>query len=149
MIQRATANRRPSLVSEIMTAPVHTIGGNASARDASEHMRKERLRHLVVVDEASRTIGLVSDRDIRAAEPSLLLVRDAAMRANALSLLRVRDVMKANPHVIRPGDTIRSALVTMKRYKVGSLPVVDDGQRVVGILTGFDILDLTLRLLAE
>lgn len=140
---------RPTIVSEIMTAPVRTIDSQASVREAAERMRSDGLRHVVVVDEQGRVVGVVSDRDIRAAQPSLLLVRDPTMRDNALSLLKVGDLMKRNPHHVRPNHTIRTALTLMRKHKVGSLPVVDDEQRAVGILTGFDVLELALKLLAE
>ncbi len=150
----ALGPRRPArpgdaiLVSDVMSAPVRTVAHDARASDAERLMHVDKdIQHLVVVDEAGRIVGVVSDRDLRAAEPSMLLVRDAAHRERALALLRVANVMTANPHSVHPTQNLRSALLLMRRHKVGCLPVVDDAHKPVGIVTGFDVIRIALRLL--
>jgi acetoin utilization protein AcuB len=116
---------------------------------AAEQMRGARILHLVVVDESGRVVGVLSDRDIRAAQPSVLLVRDPALRNKALSLLKVKDVMSSSAHTVRPDATIRSALTLMKRHRVGSIPVVDDDGHPVGIVTHGNVVALALELLSD
>ncbi len=136
-------------VTEIMTAPVRTIRARASGREAAEVMHQTGLRHLVVVDERERAIGVVSDRDLRAAQPSMLLIRDATQRDNALALIRVGDLMSTHPQSVREHDSAVAALRHMRRHKIGSLLVLDAEGRAVGIMTGFDVLELALRLLGD
>lgn len=136
------------LVSDVMSTPVRTVPHDARASDAEQLMHGEReIQHLVVVDETGRVVGVVSDRDLRAAEPSMLLVRDAAHRERALALLKVASVMTGNPYSVHPTANLRSALLLMRRHKVGCLPVVDDAHKPVGIITGFDVIKIALRLL--
>lgn len=140
------ASRAAITVADVMSAPVKTVGLQTSARAAAECMRVNGLLHLVVIDDRGRVVGVLSDRDLRAAQPSVLLIRDPAMRENALSLIHVEDVMSKHPQVIREDLPIAEALVMMLHHKVGSIIVVDTAEHPIGIVTGLDVVKLTLRL---
>jgi acetoin utilization protein AcuB len=146
-----TAASRPSPAMEIgtfMTTPVLTVAASASAHEAFQLMRKKGVAHLVVVDEDGRVKGVLSDGDLRSAQPSTLLVPDPAMRAKALSMLKVRDVMTSDPTTARAGWSAVRLLQLMRDTKAGSVPVVDDTGHPVGVVTGMDVVRLSLRLLA-
>jgi len=130
-----------------MTSPVLTISVDASARDAAERMHDSRILHLVVIDANGSVAGVVSDRDLRAAQPSALLVKDPTMRDKALSLMKVRDVMSAHPHTIDADAPVVDALHTMRRHRIGCVPVVEADGRIVGVVTGGDVVMLALKLL--
>jgi CBS domain-containing protein len=53
-----------TLVSEVMTAPVKTASRDITAREALELMHEGRFRHLPIVDEAGRLLGMISIRDL-------------------------------------------------------------------------------------
>jgi acetoin utilization protein AcuB len=135
------------LVSDVMTTPVKTVAQKLSAREAAASMREAAVLHLVVVDDGGRVVGVLSDRDLRAAQPSVLLVKDEKQREKALSLMKVQDVMVAHPHTVRPEDPVREVLTLMRMHKVGSVPVVNDQAQPIGIVTGVDIIELALKLL--
>lgn len=137
------------LVRDVMSEPVHTIAASASAREAAALMRARAIRHLVALSDHAEVVGVVSDRDLRAAQPSVLLLRDRMQRENALALLKVRDVMTPHPKSVRDDDTARSALELMRDRKFGALPVMNNQHRLVGIVTGGDVLDLAIRLLSK
>jgi acetoin utilization protein AcuB len=59
--------------------------------------------------------------------------------AHLLSEIKVRDIMTANPLRINSRDTVERAAAIMRDNKVGGLPVVDEDDKVVGILTETDI----------
>ncbi|MEZ4225768.1 MAG: CBS domain-containing protein [Polyangiaceae bacterium] len=130
-----------------MSQPVRTIALAASAQEAAGLMSTHGVRHLVVVDKAGHAVGVVSDRDLRAAQPSVLLLTDVAMRDKALSLIRVGDVMAKHPHTAHPQQSVHTALGTMLRHRVGCLPVVSTDEQLVGIVTGGDVAKLALSLL--
>jgi CBS domain-containing protein len=134
-------------VDEAMSAPVHTVPASARAREALELMRRTRVQHLVVVDDAGRVVGVLTDGDLRSAQPSVLLVPDASMREKALSLVAVADIMTAQPYTVHCDTPLRFALERMLHTKVGSIPVVDGQGRPAGIVTGFDVLRLAASLL--
>jgi len=130
-----------------MSSPVKTCPLDVTAGSAAEQMRSQGLMHVVVVDASGRIAGVLSDRDLRSAQPSAVLVKDSSLREKALSLLKVKDVMSSDAQTVRPNQTVRAALALMKRHKVGSVPVVDDDGRPVGIVTHADVIEMALGLL--
>jgi acetoin utilization protein AcuB len=134
-------------VRDIMSSPVYTILETESALVASERMRERHLQHLVVIDERGRVTGVLSDRDLRAAQPSKLLIKDEAMRGKALGVIRVKDLMAADPHVARKNDPVEDILGDMLERRIGCIPVVSSDGDPVGIVTGGDVIQLTLRLI--
>ena len=87
----------PKQVADIMTAPVEQVGTDISGESAAALMAQKHINHVVVVDEDGVVAGVLSDRDLRNAQPSTLLVRDPEMRNKALSLLKVGDIMSLAP----------------------------------------------------
>lgn len=131
-----------------MSHPVRTIPADASGLEVSERMESSHLQHLVVVQpRTGRVVGVVSDRDLRAAQPSTYLLPDPVMRRKGLAVLRVGDIMTTHPYVVRRDDSLEWALQSMLRRRVGSLVVVDRDEHPVGIVTGGDVVKLALRLL--
>lgn len=137
------------LTRSIMSSPVQTILRGASALAAADKMAEHRVLHLVVLDAKGRVAGIVSDRDLRSAQPSQLLVPDADMRKKGLAMLRVDDIMTAHPSTISDDLDVEELLSTMLKRRVGCLPVVDHAGALVGIVTGGDVTKLALQLVRE
>ena len=134
------------LTRSIMSTPVETIRQDAGALAAADKMSAKNVLHLVVIDAKGRIVGVISDRDLRSAQPSMLLVPDAAMRRKALGMVRVEDVMTEHPSTIRDDQSIEDALGLILRHRLGCLPVVDRAGELVGIVTGGDVAKLALAL---
>jgi acetoin utilization protein AcuB len=137
------------LTRSIMSSPVETIPRGASALAAADKMAERRVLHLVVTDAKGHIVGIVSDRDLRSAQPSQLLVPDADMRKKGLAMLKVDDVMTAHPSTVSDDLPVEELLTSMLKKRVGCLPVVDHGGALVGIVTGGDVTKLALRLVRE
>ena len=103
-------------------------------------------RQLPVVD-GSVLLGIVTDRDLRSflAGPSLL---DPAERAKALRT-PVREIMTNEPLTLGPEDDLRDAVELLIDEKVGGIPVVDQTEGLVGIVTYVDVLRCFLNRLDE
>lgn len=124
-----------------MTEKVVTVGTDADLFDAKEKMETHRIRHLPVVDEENRLLGIVTDRDLRSAMPYELFKGGDMERARAsVSTKTVGDVMTPDPFTISPLDTIQDALLLIQEKRVGAFPVVDDQGRLRGILSVRDLL---------
>jgi CBS domain-containing protein len=115
------------------------VAGDLPIAAAVELLRARQIRHLPVVDERGRLIGIVTDRDLRQVvlDPRIVQAPEAA--ALTLAALTVRDVMTWGVISVRADSDLRAAARLMRERKIGALPVVDDG-RVVGILTETDVL---------
>jgi len=128
------------LVRDSMTQEVVTVAPETTAVEALALCRGNRIRHLPVL-QGGRLVGVISDRDLRAATPAL---GDPA-RAEALDLIRVADEMARDVATARPEDPIEDAAMAMYERKIGCLPVVD-GEDLVGIVTSSDVLRALVRL---
>jgi len=129
----------PVTVKEWMTQPVTTIGADAPVRQAAELMKTRQIRHLPVVENDGRLIGIVTDRDLRQMIFDPMIHERLGDVVEALAGLTVRDIMTWAVITVRPESGIRQAARLMREQKVGALPVVEAG-RVVGMLTERDLL---------
>jgi acetoin utilization protein AcuB len=127
------------LVREAMTPAPVTIAPEASLAAALATMRQHEIRHLPVVDADGRFVGIVTDRDLRQAS----FARFRSLTQGFQDLV-VQDVMTCGVVTIDPQATIARAATVMFERRIGSLPVVENGQ-IVGILTERDLLKLLMR----
>jgi CBS domain-containing protein len=115
-------------VEEHMSVELVTLELDATAEEAIDLARGERIRHLPVVDGDS-VVGMVSDRDLRA-------VLGRALPANT----PVREFMSTEVTTLEPEDTLDQAARLMIEHKIGGIPVVSR-EGLVGIITATDVLD--------
>ena len=137
---------KPQLVRDIMTREVVTLFEEDNLVGVEEGMQKFRFRHLPVVDEG-RLVGLVTQRDmLRVAASSL--EHGAHQKTHKLKESAfVRDVMLRDLVTVREDTPLGDAGLLLWNNKLGCLPVVDDGNRLLGIVTEADFVKLALRLL--
>ena len=134
-------------VKEVMTRDPLTIDPEAPLGTAMDVMRRKRIRHLPVVDDAGRLLGIITDRDLRQATFAPALAEHLSLGAQrrlrgigqALEDLRVKHAMTWVVVTTDPEAAIARAAVIMFERRIGSLPVVEDG-KLVGILTERDLL---------
>jgi len=110
---------------DIMSVAVETIHPDASVEEARELIRRQDVHHLVAV-EADTIVGVLSEHAMRMA------AGDTAVRA----------LMSAPAVTATPDTTIRQAANLLRGNHVGCLPILDPRQRLVGIVTTSDLLDL-------
>ena len=124
-----------------MTRKVITIDKDANILKAKDKMEKFRIRHLPVVEEGNRLIGIVTDRDIRSAYPSFLLHNgDSEEEMKKLSEIKIKDIMTVNPRTVSPLCTIQDVLLLMQKKCVGAFPVVDEQGLLKGIISNRDLI---------
>lgn len=121
-------------VSDIMNAPVYTIGADEAATAAWETMRFRRTRHLVVKDADGRVRGVVSASDLGGKNGE-------SLRAGR----RVRELMTEKLVTVTPETTVREAANLMRGHSVNCLPVFNGRDRLKGIVTVVDLLELIGR----
>lgn len=134
-------------VREIMTTPVTTLEPNDNLAFAEELMTVERVRHLPVVD-GDVLVGILSHRDIAAASIPLTNDPSTEQDLEAKRRVRVDEVMHHDVETISPDDDAVKAADLLLAQKVGSLPVVDERHRLMGILTESDFVALAREALA-
>lgn len=135
-------------VREIMTTPVATLEPNDNLAFAEELMTVERVRHLPVVD-GDVLVGILSQRDIAAA--SIPLTQDPSTEQDVAAKRKVRvdEVMHHDVETVHPDDDAIAAADILLLQKVGALPVVDERQHLMGILTQADYVAIARDALAK
>lgn len=130
------------LVGDWMSTNLVTATEDVSMIKAGRILRDRKIRRLPVVDKEGRLLGIVSERDLKAASPSSATTLDMYEMTYLLSEMKLKAIMTKNPLSIRPTDTVERAALIMRDRKVGCLPVVEETGRLVGIITDTDIFRL-------
>lgn len=135
-------------IDKSMTRSVITIREEADLLEAKEKMEKNHIRHLPVVKEDNTLIGIITDRDIRSALPSMFSTspEDAAERER-ISRLKVKEVMTENPITIAPTNTLGDALLLMHKMRKGAFPIVDQQGKLLGIISTSDLIRAFIHVL--
>jgi CBS domain-containing protein len=143
-------------VADVMTRGPVTIAPDAPVGAAITVMREREVRHLPVVDERGRLVGVITDRDLRSALVTPAVAEHlsgAAQRrlrryGRAVEELRVRDIMTWDAVTIEPDAPVAQAAALMFEGRFGCLPVVAAG-RLEGIVTERDVLKVLAKTLAS
>ena len=135
-------------VSRSMTRKVITVDPDKTVFEAQELMANNHIRHLPVIDQDQKLIGIVTDRDIRSALP-YNFIKDSCSpeQREEICSLTVKDIMAADPITVSPTYTIQDALLMIQKSKVGALPVVEDDGKLSGILSVRDLLRAFINVL--
>jgi CBS domain-containing protein len=112
---------------------VVTVKPSQTIREAIALLVKHRIGALVVVDDAGKVAGLVSERDF---------VREAA-KNEALFGEPVSAIMTTDVIVASPGDDIQSVEKTMTVKRFRHLPILDEGE-LIGIVSIGDVVKAQL-----
>jgi acetoin utilization protein AcuB len=132
---------KQELVNEWMTRDVISISRETSLTEAHQIMKSKRIRRLPVVDHGT-VVGIVTLGDIRGAEPSMASSLSVWEVNDLLANLKVGKIMTRNPTTINQGASIGEAATLMLENKFSGLPVVDENNQLVGIITESDIFRL-------
>lgn len=135
---------KQELVSDWMTREVITISPETSLKEAHEIMKQKKIRRLPVVTH-NKVVGIVTLGDIRGAEPSRASSLSVWEMNNLLANLKVSEIMTRNPATIRANESIGEAAKFMLENKFSGLPVVDDADNLLGIITESDIFRLVVN----
>jgi acetoin utilization protein AcuB len=129
-------------VKTIMKKDPLTISPEASFYEARTFIRDKGIRHLPVVDKKRHIVGILTDRDIRAAAPSDATTLSVHELHYVLGKLQVAAFMTPADRLVTvtPDTTFEKAVQLMHDYKIGCLPVLE-GRELIGIVTETDILE--------
>lgn len=131
-------------ISSYMNHDPVVIHPNTLIADARNIILSNKFRHLPVVDEEMKLVGMVTDRDIRSAFPSSVAsVMSEAERKHEterISKIPVKNIMSVKLATLRPESTLDDALLLLESQRVGALPVVDEAGKLMGIFSIRDLL---------
>jgi acetoin utilization protein AcuB len=126
-------------VRDRMSAPAVTIKPNTPFQDALKLMQGHRFRRLPVIDAKGELVGIVSERDLMYVSPSPATSLNVWELHYLLSRLQIQEIMTRDVITTTPDTPIEDAAHLMADNKIGGLPVVDEDDRVIGVITETDI----------
>lgn len=134
-------------VSEIMTTGVISLTPEDSVARAKQIMTEHGIRHIPLVDDKNRLLGVVSQRDLLR-----IGVSDCAEASGSFPRVDetqpLSKIMKSSVTVIDHNEALRAAGLELQRNKIGCLPVVKCGA-LVGIITDFDFVGVAINLIEQ
>lgn len=139
----------PVLVKHIMTVDVVTFFAEQTLPLADEVMRIHKFRHLPVIDNDRRLVGLVSQRDLLRGQISVLTGLTEDQRRARQEDIRISRLMTRDVWTVRPDTLASHAGRTLLDHKFGCLPVIDEHRVLRGIVTERDFLRFAIETLEQ
>ena len=134
-------------VSEIMTREPYTLGPDSNLAEARQLMAEHHIRHIPVLSNDGSLVGLVSQRDVLAAEDSSVVSSQQAIDATD-RYVALSSVMTSPVQTVDERDSLRGTAMILQKSKVGCLPVLRDG-KLVGIITDTDFVAIAINLMEQ
>lgn len=127
-------------IADVMHRDVATVHGDDDLVDAAARMVHHNVRHLPVVDGEGRVIGMLTDRDVRTAvgDPRRA-IDDDTLRVRVRAL-KVWAAMTTPVVSVLPETPLGEAIGHFVDRRVGALPVVDEEEHLLGIVSYVDVL---------
>ena len=129
-------------VADWMTEGVLAVETFDSIAIARQVMAKHRVNQLPVLDN-DHLVGIVTDRDIRDAYPTSMMINRTEAIDEFAEKITVEEVMTHDIFVVQPETPLAKAVGLLRKHRIGSLPVVKS-RELVGIITRSDVLDFVL-----
>jgi acetoin utilization protein AcuB len=129
-----------------MHEAIFTIGADSTIAEAEELMSLHKVRRLPVIDEENHLLGILSKEDIKNALPSII---DANFNESSRALahqVKVEAFMTKNPITVQPMEPLEKVAATMRKNKIGGIPVVVQ-EKLVGIITESDIFQAFIEIM--
>ncbi len=131
-------------VEDMMTRNPHTLLRSHTLQDAKRTMHTLEIRHIPIVDADKNLLGIVTHRDVLAAQESSL---HHVPENEAYTLhTPLGEVMRSKLMTVTPQAGLKESAIYMQKHKIGCLPVVENGA-LVGIITDSDFVAIAINLL--
>jgi acetoin utilization protein AcuB len=129
------------LVRDWMTQNPVVVTPKTSIEEAIRLTREKRIRHLPVVKQDDKLVGIVTQSDLLQASPSPATSLSIWEINFLLAKMQVREAMTERVIVVEEECPLEEAALVMAEHKIGCLPVVQ-GKRLVGIITETDLFNI-------
>jgi CBS domain-containing protein len=141
-------------VADVMTSEVLTVKKETPLKEAIQILADKKISALPVVAESGKLVGILSEGDLMwqesgvEAPPYIMLLDSIIYLQNPAQHDKeihkalgqtVGEVMSDRPLTIKPEQLVREAARLMHDKKIRRLPVIDEQERVIGIITQGDI----------
>ncbi len=130
----------------MVSSPI-TIGPDQSVSEAIDIMSENELHRLPVVDENGKLVGLVTEGVIASNTPNNASSLSVFELNYLLNKLSIKDIMIKDVITIGKDALLEEAATVLRKYDIGCLPVVNEENDLIGIITHNDIFTAFIDLL--
>ena len=134
-------------VKDSMTRNPYTISLNQSVSEALDIMSASKTHRLPVVDKQGKLLGLITEGVITSNTPNNSTSLSMYELNYLLNKLEVKDIMIKDVITVKEDALLEEAATLLRKNDIGCLPVVDDNNSLLGIITHNDIFDAFINLL--
>ena len=128
-------------IKQIMTTNLIEARDDSNLKELSSHFVEHNIHHLPVVDEKGSLTGILSDRDVnQSLSPFLDTDLERQQDKDCLKIL-ARDIMTKEPITVTEDTRIDTASILLLEHNFSCLPVVNEDDNLVGLVTWKDILN--------
>ncbi|GKV69549.1 acetoin utilization protein AcuB [Sporosarcina sp. NCCP-2716] len=124
------------LIEEIMKTDVITLTPSHTVKDAADLMRERHIRHLPIIEDGSRLVGIITDRDLKEILP---YGRQIPADMQAVYDMPLAECMVTEPITGHPMDFVEESALVFYHNQIGCLPIVSNDE-LIGIITETDLL---------
>jgi acetoin utilization protein AcuB len=133
------------LVKERMTRNPIFIRPDTPVTEAQALMKREKIHHLPVLDKEERLVGIVTEKDLLYASPSVATTLSVYEMTSLLAKLKVEKVMSRDVVSVLEDVPLEEAARIMADRRIGGLPIVR-GKSLVGMITESDLFRIFIEL---
>ena len=133
-------------IDSVMTRTPRTVASKATAMDALHLMNSHRFRNVPVMDDRDAVVGNLTHFSLMRLADTLVrneMAREESEPSvqHSLSFVNLSGLMSDEPITVTAEATLAECIETMRTEDIGSLMVVDDGGRIVGVFSERDVLN--------
>jgi CBS domain-containing protein len=114
---------------------VYSISADETLKDMVKEMLGRSIGSLLVLHDDGSIAGIITERDF---------LHNVAKNADSWESVRIGDVMIKKVHTATTEETLDAVMSRMTKYRVRHMPILDDSDKVVGVLSIGDIIFASL-----
>ncbi len=121
-----------------MSTELVTVNKSQPISEAIRYMKEHNIRRLPVIDDNDGLVGIVSKQDVFNAMPSIIDGSEVNSSTFMVDSVKVEAIMTPQPLWVGPLTPLEKVAQSMRKHKIGGVPVLENGA-LVGIITESDV----------
>lgn len=135
-------------VSDLMTTNLFTVSTSNTLHDAHNLMKEKSIRHIPVVDENNLLVGILTQKIMIAKVMGIVTTFGENSLQRREKKIKVEDIMTTDFIRLAPSQSLQEVVTFFVENRHGCMPVVDENNKLLGLLTSSDFVKLAARLLS-
>jgi len=133
------------LVKDWMSKEVITVSVDHSMYQATQKLKDHNIQILPVLKK-DKLVGVITDRDLKKASASDATTLEIHELLYALSRIKIKGIMTKDPVTVSPDFTVEETAEILLNNRISGVPVVNEKNKVVGVITKTDLFKVLISL---